>query len=142
MDDHPSHRIFATSMVVMAAVWAYFASSLLAFADQSDLAVFGGLFGIGAGGTWLAMREVLERHWGWTFGTVFILSTLMLLWQLNLAMTNYGANEKRCVALQRDMLSAKPRRADGPALFEALNCNPSGTEPVHYKDVVAPAPPT
>lgn len=36
------------------------------------------------------------------------------------------ANDRRCLAIQRDMLSAQPRRADGPDLFQALGCRPQG----------------
>jgi hypothetical protein len=36
------------------------------------------------------------------------------------------ANGRRCIAIQRDMLSAMPRRADGPDLFRALGCRPQG----------------
>lgn len=35
-------------------------------------------------------------------------------------------NLRRCAAIQLDMLSAKPRRPDGPDLFQALGCHPQG----------------
>lgn len=38
------------------------------------------------------------------------------------------ANDKRCLAIQRDMLSARPRIADGPDKFQALGCRPQGTD--------------
>jgi hypothetical protein len=41
------------------------------------------------------------------------------------------ANERRCLAIQHDMLSAKPLRADGPMLFQALSCKPKGAGSVH-----------
>jgi hypothetical protein len=36
------------------------------------------------------------------------------------------AADRRCLALQRDMLSAHPRKSDGPALFQAFGCRPQG----------------
>lgn len=36
------------------------------------------------------------------------------------------ANTRRCLALQRDMLSAQPRKPDGPALFQAFGCRAQG----------------
>ncbi len=35
-------------------------------------------------------------------------------------------NDARCLAIQRDMLAAHPRRSDGPDLFQALGCRPQG----------------
>jgi hypothetical protein len=37
-----------------------------------------------------------------------------------------AANDRRCLAIQGDMLSARPRRSDGPDLFQALGCRPQG----------------
>jgi len=36
------------------------------------------------------------------------------------------SNDRRCLAIQRDMLSAHPRKPDGPALFQAFGCRPQG----------------
>lgn len=41
------------------------------------------------------------------------------------------ANDRRCLAIQRDMLSARPRRTDGPDLFQALGCRPQGEGSVY-----------
>lgn len=43
------------------------------------------------------------------------------------------ANSLRCEAVQEDMLSAMPRRADGPDLFQALGCRPQGKESVYAR---------
>lgn len=39
---------------------------------------------------------------------------------------NQDANDRRCLAIQRDMLSAHPHKPDGPALFQAFGCRPQG----------------
>jgi hypothetical protein len=41
------------------------------------------------------------------------------------------ANDRRCLALQRDILSARPRRSDSPDLFQALGCRPQGEGSVY-----------
>ena len=41
------------------------------------------------------------------------------------------AAERRCVAIQRDMLSARPLRADDADLFQALGCQPLGEGSVY-----------
>lgn len=41
------------------------------------------------------------------------------------------ANDRRCLAIQADMLSARPRRLDDAALFQALSCRPQGDGGVH-----------
>ncbi len=42
------------------------------------------------------------------------------------------ANDQRCTIIQDDMLSAAPRLWDGPRLFQALSCVPSGTKGVSF----------
>lgn len=42
-----------------------------------------------------------------------------------------AANERRCAAIQKDMLSATPLRSDGPELFSALGCRPRGEGSVY-----------
>jgi hypothetical protein len=41
------------------------------------------------------------------------------------------ANDRRCEAIQRDMLSAHPKRSDDTAIFEALSCKPQGAGSVY-----------
>ncbi len=43
-----------------------------------------------------------------------------------------GANDERCRAIQEDMLSAHPRKANGPELFQALGCAPTGDDPTIF----------
>jgi len=51
-----------------------------------------------------------------------------------------AANDRRCLAVQRDMLSARPRRADGPDLFQALGCRPQGEGSVYAPPRVMTTP--
>lgn len=41
------------------------------------------------------------------------------------------ANQRRCLAIQKDMLSSSPLRSDGPDLFQALGCRPQGEGSVY-----------
>jgi len=41
------------------------------------------------------------------------------------------ANDRRCLAIQRDMLSSLPLRPDDPELFKALGCKPQGDGSVY-----------
>lgn len=41
------------------------------------------------------------------------------------------ANDKRCLAVQRDMLSSMPLRSDDPDIFQALGCKPQGEGSVY-----------
>ena len=48
-----------------------------------------------------------------------------------------ATNDRRCMAIQLDMLSAHPRRADGPALFHALGCVPTDDPPPKTRELSA-----
>lgn len=45
------------------------------------------------------------------------------------------ANDARCLAIQSDMLSAKPKRTDDAGLFSALGCHPQGAGSVYAPPV-------
>lgn len=47
------------------------------------------------------------------------------------SVSNEAANDRRCLAIQRDMLSSMPLRSDGPELFQALGCRPHGEGSVY-----------
>jgi len=47
------------------------------------------------------------------------------------AARDLDANDNRCLAIQRDMLSSMPLRSDGPDLFQALGCRPQGDGSVY-----------
>lgn len=47
------------------------------------------------------------------------------------AVQDEAANDRRCIAIQADMLSSMPLRSDGPDLFQALGCKPKGEGSVY-----------
>ena len=56
-----------------------------------------------------------------------------LLYAFSVAAEARSVNDRRCLAIQRDMLSAQPRRDDGPDVFQALGCRPQGEGSVFAK---------
>jgi hypothetical protein len=124
VSDHPTVRAFTTGVLVLAVTWAFFATPLLRFADAGMLALCGALLGAGAAGAWIAAGMGWGRRWEWPAIAAAIVGVICTGWQLNVASSHYEANLKRCAAIERDMLAASPRRADGPAIFEALHASP------------------
>ncbi len=51
-----------------------------------------------------------------------------------------SANTARCRIIQDDMLTATPRRTDGPDLFQALGCQPQGDGTVAFPKRVEQRP--
>lgn len=139
MEDHPHVRAFVSAMLIIAAVSAYFAAPILRFVNPVPLATFGLMLGVGAGGSWVAIRS----DWGWKWlvptAVLGLVGLLLIALFITDAFVASEKNDERCAAIQHDMLSASPRRSDGAALFEALACRPRGNESVSFK---APARPT
>jgi len=79
-------------------------------------------------------RSVLEREGRrrearpayWVGLAAVLISAIALIGTLMPLVNRDGANSRRCLAIQHDMLAAQPRRADGPDLFQALGCRPKG----------------
>jgi hypothetical protein len=122
------------AIAIGAAICAYFIQPLLRFADADRLV--GGSCLAAASIVW-GLRAYHSRSWaegilaagGAAFGFWLLASALTT------ATTNSTLNDRRCLALQRDMLSARPRRADGPDLFAALGCRPQGGGSVYVLPV-------
>jgi hypothetical protein len=137
-DEHPVVRTIVRGVLVLAAVWTFFASPLITFEDASDLASAGMFLGTGASIGWISLRLGWGRRWEWASIAVILVGVALVGLQSFFTAQTYKANNKRCISLQQDMLSATPKRADGPSLFAALRCRPSGTQPVAFKSA-APA---
>ena len=81
-------------------------------------------------------RGVHSRNLRTLLGLGVAAFTIYLGWSLFVAsrvlIARSSANDRRCYAIQADMLSPRPRRQDGPALFEALGCRPDGQQNVSF----------
>lgn len=59
---------------------------------------------------------------GWISGLLFLAGAVLLA--LNVT-SGESANARRCLSIERDMLSARPKRANSAELYTALGCGPS-----------------
>jgi len=59
---------------------------------------------------------------GWISGLLFLAGAVLLA--LNVT-SNESVNARRCLSIEQDMLSARPRRANAAELYTALGCRPS-----------------
>jgi len=81
-------------------------------------------------------REVRRREARpayWVSISAVIISAVALIGTIVPLLGRSSDNDRRCLAIQRDMLSAQPRRNDGPDLFQALGCRPQGGGSVFAK---------
>jgi hypothetical protein len=79
----------------------------------------------------------------WHAGVAMLLSIASAGWGFTIAsraIDASAANDHRCLAIQHDMLSARPRRADSPDLFQALGCRPQGEGSVYALPRSRPTP--
>ena len=132
MDDHPLIRAFTTAAVVIAATGAFFAAPILPYAHTGLVASFGLLLGVSSGLAWLAVRSAWSKWWDRSMVAAVVVSMIGLTWQITSAQDHYQANRLRCATIQRDMLMPNPRRADGPDLFQALDCQPQGIDDIQF----------
>lgn len=93
-------------------------------------------------GLWTAMAIGFAHYWiilkgeagKWAIRLIVFpvaLVFVIILVAQRVASNDSNANDRRCMAIQLDMLSARPRRADGPDLFQALGCRPQGEGSVY-----------
>lgn len=60
----------------------------------------------------------------WSSGAIIIVGLVILTSVVTKAEARSEANKKRCILIERDMLSANPALANGPDIFQALGCRP------------------
>ncbi|WP_433910368.1 hypothetical protein [Sphingomonas yabuuchiae] len=129
MEIPESARAWFRGSVLAAAVIAFCMQPLMRYVDP-DWYLAGGTF-LGASflGFSLFISDEERLHsllWG-AAGAILALAGVYFLavgaYRADMAAI---ANDQRCLTIQRDILSAKPRRSDGPDLFQALGCRPQG----------------
>jgi len=79
-------------------------------------------------------REVRRREARpayWVGLAAVLISAIALIGTLMPLVNRDPANSRRCLAIQRDMLSSMPLRSDDPDLFQALGCRPQGDGSVY-----------
>lgn len=110
----------------------------LRFGDNSNMAIVGvcaGLFGLMFNAIYLSKGRI---RYGFAGLAVFFVAFggITLIRNAFPMIDQSAVNDARCLAIQEDMLSARPRKANGPELFQALGCAPTGDDPRIF------APPT
>jgi hypothetical protein len=135
MDDYRKTRQAlmdaAAPLIGCSVVIGFTVSPLLRFADPARFAISGGVLGLCLIATYMIAFSDFREPW-WSFicyGTAA--AALVAIWTLYDAGDAARVNDRRCLAIQRDMLSAHPRRTDGPDLFQALGCRPQGEGSVY-----------
>lgn len=115
--------------VLAAAVVAFCTQPLMRYVDP-DWYLAGGTF---LGASFLGFSVLISHEkrghaifWGATGGILACAGIYFLAIGAARADKAAIANDQRCLTIQRDMLSAKPQRSDGPDLFQALGCRPQG----------------
>lgn len=118
-----------------AAVLAFSASPLMRYADPVEIWTFGIAL---ASMIIINLIEDEEANSPLGIVTTRIIgygTICLVVWWSSDWTSSAKANDRRCVAIQRDMLSARPRRHDGPDLFQALGCRPQGGGSVYASPV-------
>jgi hypothetical protein len=121
-------------LTIASIIFAFLSGSLMRFVDPNLLAGIGTLLGLALTTfhSSTAFASKLFYRVSIAIVTVAAVTALFLICiVLEAASKSSEANDARCLAIQQDMLSARPRRSDGPDLFQALGCRPQGKGSVH-----------
>lgn len=135
----PRWRRGLSAVLFMAALAAFATQPMIPFYDaigfQSAALLFAASV-IGLAATWppktptdwlIVAAGIVFLLWG---GWALVDETRAAEWRAR-------ANDRRCRQIQTDMLSARPRRADGPDLFQALGCRPQADGFVGFPPLAA-----
>ncbi|GAA4222231.1 hypothetical protein GCM10022253_30250 [Sphingomonas endophytica] len=117
--------------VVSAAVTlAFFSSQQLPYADASDLVGIGVLYAGSIIAVWIASvsEGFAEKIFVAAAVVLFGWAGVLLGLQVSFAENASRTNDRRCLTIQSDMLSAHPRLLDGHDKFQALGCRPQGVD--------------
>ena len=137
MDDLPDHgppnewRQWTPPVAITAAVGAYFVQPQLRFMSAWSLETLAAGFGICIVGVYASLLRTNNRgsRIGWSL--LSFVAFVFLMNRLDASEAESQINDRRCLAIQKDMLSARPRRLDAPDLFQALGCRPQGEGSVY-----------
>lgn len=139
-------RTAGAAILMTAAALAFFMAPLLRFYNPGLFATAGGAFIAGAMYIWISWRLDFHKSWSGVSYFIFAATVAQLAYLTYDACKASESNDARCRVIQHDMLSANPIRSDGPDLFAALQCRPTGDEsvsvsakPVPPKRAVGPA---
>jgi hypothetical protein len=132
-DWHARFDDMARAFAIAAAILAYCLSPLLAFVDPATFWTAGAGFAGGVMGLYGNLRSS-RRELAVTllFGGLAVLGLGQMMYCLINAAEITSKNDDRCRALENDMLSLKPKRANGPEIYQALKCRPLTSNRVEF----------
>lgn len=123
------------SVAVIGIVVAFAATPILRYSDPWSLMSIACWGAIGFGLSFTVRH--IPKPWRWGGIGAGCLALLIMAWQavpfVQSIQVTASANDRRCLAIQRDMLSARRRMSDGPDVFQALGCRPQGTGMIRVK---------
>lgn len=127
---HPIASIWG-SLALSGVIIAFASQPLFRFANPSTL--MGGALVIGLGLCLFHIASAEPNRFARNFNLALcfflvIFGGFFLFMTQEEARDASYANDTRCLAIQRDMLSARHRMDDGPEIFQALGCRPQGTD--------------
>ncbi len=120
-------------LATMAVISAFALAPMLPYADPTAIASGGCLAAVGFGARFIGQQlppgwSIASAFAGFAF---FAWASWYVIPAAQTADRAARSNARRCLAIQRDMLSARPRRSDGADLFQALGCRPQGVGSVY-----------
>lgn len=125
---------------VAAVVFGFLASPLLRYADPRWLEASGAVLAVGLGLLWMKALEGLRGRRVIPFLLFALLGLVMFYVTLSQGSDASLANDNRCGAIQRDMLSHLNRRPDDAAMMQALGCRPQGDQMPAFPPGPKPTP--
>lgn len=131
MDRADIDRVLFPAITALVAVFAFTTVPVLRFAPPESLSAAGAMLAFGAAGSWVAIRLDWDLALQIVVGAALLAGAFYMSLIVSHATEASKANDRRCIAVQRDMLSARPRRTDGPDLFQALGCRGQGEGSVY-----------
>ncbi|MDF2493268.1 hypothetical protein [Sphingomonas sp.] len=125
----PAKRWFQ-AVALGAAVMAFCLQPLLPLVDGREFFSNAVLLaaGLTRAATWMGNEQAWRDPLGAYNGNHDLVGHLRHVHDVQRAREAARINDVRCLAIQRDMLSAHPRIAAGPDKFQALGCRPQGTD--------------
>ena len=115
--------------VLAAALLAFCTQPLMRFVDADRFLGGGALLAGSFCGFAMFISEpkaIMSIGYGVVAAILTLVGAYFLITGATQASAASVANDQRCLVIQRDMLSAKPRLSNGPDLFQALGCRPQG----------------
>lgn len=116
--------------VALLALLAFCIQPFLPLVDPGAFLLGGIMLGGGLSTLLLEYARPSSRFWVWGAFTSLVLGATIMIFVIERADDLNAANAARCKAIEGDMLSASPKIANGPDVYQALGCRLQTTDNV------------